>query len=87
MMIFGSLAKPIALELDRSDATKFQSRTLLQFGIAWGKRRWWHTKALLPILGIMFLTVVCLMFLQIHWISKKLVTAFAKLFNSVQGSM
>lgn len=78
MTIFGSLAKPIVLKLDRADAIKPQSSTLLQLGMVWCKRRWWHTKALVPIIGIMFLTLVCLVFLQIHWFYRKLVKPFTE---------
>jgi hypothetical protein len=61
----------VALNLDRSTQTKPQHRTVLQLGIAWLQRLWWHTKALMPILGIVFLTLSSLGFLQVHRLYKK----------------
>ena len=60
-----------AFNLDRSTQTKPQNRTVLQLGTAWLRRLWWHTKALAPILGIVFLTLSSLGFLQVHWLYRK----------------
>jgi hypothetical protein len=40
------------------------------------KKLWWHIRAYVPIMGILFLILGSLIFLQIHWLYQNLSNAF-----------
>jgi len=65
-------AVPLTISLDNSQSIYQVLWQPVRLSTAFFRRLWWHTQGYGTIFGIMFLTLMSLIFLSIHWSYHKL---------------
>ncbi|MCC5636585.1 hypothetical protein LC593_12065 [Nostoc sp. CHAB 5844] len=65
-------AVSLTISMDNSQSVNQVLWLPVRLGTAFLRRLWWHTKGYGIIFSIMFLTLMSLIFLSIHWSYRKL---------------